>query len=243
MVHADHRRTGAAVGRRHSTCGSTSRSSRRSHDGPITGRVFVMMTRIDRQGAEPRLQIGRTGVPFFGRDVERLAAGEDRAASTAAISARRSTASTTSRPATTSCRRSSSSTPSSTAPTATSLWMHDDQWEGQRWNRSPGNAVQRGRRRSTSIPAPAASSSSSPTQSVPPIAVPPDTKYVKRIKFQSPSLTKFWGRPIYLGAVVLLPARLRPRDDQLSGELRAGALLDRARRTASTRRTTSRRRG
>jgi hypothetical protein len=28
---------------------------------------------------------------------------------------------------------------------------------------------------------------------------------VKRIKFQSPMLTKFWGRPIYLGATVLLP--------------------------------------
>src|SRR5215475_14303091 len=42
------------------------------HDGPVTGRAFVMVTRtIDRQ-PEPRLQIGRTGVPFFGRDVERL---------------------------------------------------------------------------------------------------------------------------------------------------------------------------
>ena len=35
--------------------------------------------------------------------------------------------------------------------------------------------------------------------------MPADTKYVKRFKFQSPMLTKFWGRPIYLGAVVLLP--------------------------------------
>jgi hypothetical protein len=31
---------------------------------------------ISRRGEpEPRLQIGRTGVPFFGRDVERHAAG------------------------------------------------------------------------------------------------------------------------------------------------------------------------
>ena len=35
--------------------------------------------------------------------------------------------------------------------------------------------------------------------------VPPDTTWVKRFKFQSPMLTKFWGRPIYLGATVLLP--------------------------------------
>jgi hypothetical protein len=42
-------------------------------------------------------------------------------------------------------------------------------------------------------------------QVVPPVKVPADTKYVKHIKFESKLLTKFWGRPIYLGAVVLLP--------------------------------------
>ena len=42
-----------------------------AHDGPITGRVFVMVTRTVDRVPEPRLQIGRTGVPFFGRDVER----------------------------------------------------------------------------------------------------------------------------------------------------------------------------
>jgi hypothetical protein len=42
------------------------------HDGPLTGRAFVMITRSIDKVAEPRLQIGRTGVPFFGRDVERL---------------------------------------------------------------------------------------------------------------------------------------------------------------------------
>ena len=35
--------------------------------------------------------------------------------------------------------------------------------------------------------------------------VPADTPWVKRFKIQSPMLTKFWGRPIYLGATVLLP--------------------------------------
>ena len=52
------------------------------HAGPITGRVFVMVSRdISHCGpagapaaaasapCEPRLQVSRTGVPFFGRDV------------------------------------------------------------------------------------------------------------------------------------------------------------------------------
>ncbi len=51
----------------------------------------------------------------------------------------------------------------------------------------------------------AARSQLSAARVIPPIEVPADTTYVKRFKFQSPMLTKFWGRPIYLGAVVLLP--------------------------------------
>ncbi len=44
-----------------------------AHADPITGRVFVMISRTNER--EPRLQIGRTGVPFFGRDIEMLLAG------------------------------------------------------------------------------------------------------------------------------------------------------------------------
>ena len=40
---------------------------------------------------------------------------------------------------------------------------------------------------------------------IPPIAIPADNDYVKRIKIQSQILTKWWGHPIFLGAVVLLP--------------------------------------
>ena len=40
---------------------------------------------------------------------------------------------------------------------------------------------------------------------IPPIADPPTTKYVKHEKIQSELLTEFWGRPMHLGAHVLLP--------------------------------------
>ena len=42
-------------------------------------------------------------------------------------------------------------------------------------------------------------------QVIPPIADPPETKYIKHERIQSQLLTKFWGRPMYLGAHVLLP--------------------------------------
>ncbi len=40
---------------------------------------------------------------------------------------------------------------------------------------------------------------------IPPIPDPPTTKYIKHERIQSERLTKFWGRPMYLGAHVLLP--------------------------------------
>jgi len=79
-----------------------------------------------------------------------------------------------------------------------------DRGEGQQWNSAPGNlystpqkiTISAGDDRSLKI---------SLDKVIPPIDPPKDTKYVKHIKIQSDLLTKFWGRPMYLGANVLLP--------------------------------------
>lgn len=42
-------------------------------------------------------------------------------------------------------------------------------------------------------------------QTIPPIPAVADTKYVKHFKVLSDRLTKFWGRPVYLGAILVLP--------------------------------------
>ena len=44
------------------------------------------------------------------------------------------------------------------------------------------------------------------TKVIPAVNVPADTPWLKHIKIQSEMLTKFWGHPIFLGAVVLLPS-------------------------------------
>lgn len=81
---------------------------------------------------------------------------------------------------------------------------HMDQWEGQRWNRSPGNLYSEPQKvrldLSSSVPV-----SISLTQRIPPIEPPADTKYVKHLKFKSGILSKWWGHDMYLGAVVVLP--------------------------------------
>lgn len=42
-------------------------------------------------------------------------------------------------------------------------------------------------------------------QVIPPTPEAADTPFIKRVTFQSPALTKFWGRPMFLRAHVLLP--------------------------------------
>ncbi len=43
------------------------------------------------------------------------------------------------------------------------------------------------------------------TETIPPASSPADSEWVKHIKIQSQLLTKFWGRPMWIGAIVLLP--------------------------------------
>jgi len=79
-----------------------------------------------------------------------------------------------------------------------------DHGEGRHWNHAPGNLYSKPQKLRLDVGA-------SPkiklalTEEIPPIPPPADTKYVKHIRIQSERLTKFWGRPIYLGAHVFLP--------------------------------------
>ncbi len=79
-----------------------------------------------------------------------------------------------------------------------------DRGEGQQWNRAPGNIY------SKVIPMDITSNQTSSykldiNQIIPEITPPKDTKYVKHLKIKSERLSAFWGRPMYLGAHVLLP--------------------------------------
>ena len=172
------------------------------HDRPINGRVYVMITRSEAR--EPRLQLNQAdGIPFFGRDVEGLVPGA---------------------PATIDDRdlgfpvNSLHDIPPGEyfvqafvniysefkRADGHVVWMHDDQWEGQQWHQAPGNLYSRPRKIMLDGSA-GYRIALVADQTIPPIVVPPDTEWVKRIKFQSPMLSKFWGRPIFLGATVLLP--------------------------------------
>ncbi len=181
---------------------------------PADGRVFVIVAREGKP--EPRLQFGKDGeqyrsTPFFGEDVENLAPGKWVTVGDASLGY----------PVEhladlppgdyfvqgmlniyTTFHRSDGHV----------LKLHADQGEGQVFQVSPGNLHSEVRKMHLD-PRRAEVVRLTLDRKIPPVPMPADTGFVKHIKFQSPLLSKFWGRPIWIGATVLLP---RDYDTQTS---------------------------
>jgi hypothetical protein len=79
-----------------------------------------------------------------------------------------------------------------------------DRGEGQQWNRAPGNLYSTPQK-ITLDPLKPDTIKILLDKVIPPIVPPRDTKYIKHIKMQSKLLSDFWGRPMHLGANILLP--------------------------------------
>lgn len=172
-----------------------------AHKNPITGRVYVMISETDER--EPRLQIGTQGVPFFGEDVEALSPGAK--ATINSNSFGYPIESLKNLPPGeyyiqgfvniyTEFKRSDGYT----------LWLHNDQWEGQHFNISPGNLYS-DVQKITIDPARKTTITLDCKNVIPPIEIPEDTEWVKRVKFRSDILSEFWCQDIFLGATILLP--------------------------------------
>lgn len=86
-----------------------------------------------------------------------------------------------------------------------------DDGEGQQWNRSPGNLLSK----PVELKIDAASTHTVTLDSViPPIPEPQDTKWVRHARLQSKLLSEFWGRPVWLGAIVLVPSGFDENPDR-----------------------------
>jgi hypothetical protein len=83
--------------------------------------------------------------------------------------------------------------------------MPMDQGEGQHWDLKPGNFYSKPVKMRLD-PSGGGDVRISLDQEIPPIAPNQDTAQVKYIRVQNDRLTKFWGRPMHLGAIVTLPA-------------------------------------
>ena len=170
---------------------------------PLDGRLLLMISSIDRE--EPRFQIvdGPAAQIAFGVDANGWKPGEDATIGAGVLGY----------PV-----RDLSQVPAGTYTVQALLHKYEtfprkdghtvklpmDRGEGQQWNLAPGNVYSTPQRIQFD-PAKRDVFTIALDKVIPPIADPPETKYIKHVKIQSAKLTEFWGRPMYLGAHVLLP--------------------------------------
>jgi len=79
-----------------------------------------------------------------------------------------------------------------------------DRGEGQKWNRALGNLYSTPRKVWID-PQKDEIIRISLDQEIPPFPERKDTKYIKHVRIQSELLTEFWGRPMHLEVIILLP--------------------------------------
>lgn len=170
---------------------------------PVTGRIFVMIAK--EEDPEPRLQVGNwnSHTEFMGRDVIQLQPGQTTTIDVFTLGYP---------------FKSVRELPAGdyyvqallnvytrfTRSDRKIIWAHKDQWEGQRFNRSPGNLYSVAQQVHLD-PLSGYDVHLTLTNTIPPVTVPADTSYVNHIKIESKLLSEFWGQTIFLGATILLP--------------------------------------
>jgi hypothetical protein len=170
---------------------------------PLDGRMLLMISNDDSR--EPRFQIsdGPAAQLVFGLDVNALKAGEQAVFDAGVLGFP---------------LKSFADIPAGEYSVQGLLHVYEtfhrsdghviklpmDRGEGQRWSSAPGNLYSTPQKVYID---PGANSRIVLTldQKIPPIPDPPESKYIKHVRIESKLLTKFWGRPMYLGAHVLIP--------------------------------------
>lgn len=84
------------------------------------------------------------------------------------------------------------------------LLLPQDEGEGQDMTSKPGNLYSLPQQVHFDPRAPGVLRLSL-SETIPPLAPPPDTAWIKHVTIQSKLLTAFWGQPMYLKATVVLP--------------------------------------
>src|SRR5688500_8421291 len=171
---------------------------------PIDGRLLVMIAK-DPKAGEPRFQINDsiTGQLIFGVDVDGLKPGASVTVDGSALGFP---------------LESINDIPGGTYSVQALIHKYEtfkrsdghtvklpmDRGEGQQWARAPGNFYSTPQTVSFD-PKRGGTVAIALDKVIAPLPTPKDTKYVKHDSILSERLTRFWGRPMHLGAHVLLP--------------------------------------
>ena len=170
----------------------------------VDGRLLLLISKDDAR--EPRFQISGTSLDtqqVFGIDVEGMKPGTEKVFDASVLGFPVESLAQI-QPGTYNVQALLHKYETFKLATGHTVKLPMDRGEGQQWNRAPGNLYSTPRK-VTINPASGDTIRITLDQVIPPIADPPETKYIKHERIQSQLLTKFWGRPMYLGAHVLLP--------------------------------------
>ena len=170
---------------------------------PLDGRLLLLISTNDE--AEPRFQIRATlgSMQVFGLDVEGMEPGEE-AVFTASVFGYPAESLADLPPGDYTVQALLHKYETFNLATGHTVKLPMDRGEGQQWNRAPGNLYSTP---TTMRLDPGQTQRLTVTldREIPPITEPEDSKYIKHVKIQSELLTAFWGRPMHLGAHVLVP--------------------------------------
>ena len=180
---------------------------------PVKGRLFVILTRDTAR--EPRLQTDVTGVPFWGMDVQGLAAGSTVTLAGPAVYGYPLPTLGEIPPGEYTAQALLNVYTTFSRADGKTVEMHNETGEGQNLWRSPGNPVSPPVRVQIGAGAPGTVRLEL-ADVIPPIEPPPeggvlqqgnpaDGKLTRFVKMRSEKVSAFWGHDMYIGANVLLP--------------------------------------
>jgi hypothetical protein len=173
--------------------------------GGLDGRLLLLISKDDK--SEPRLQVTATSLSsaqVFGTDVEGMKTGEERTFD-ASLPGYPVESLDDLAPGDYMVQALLHKYETFHLASGHSLKLPPDRGEGQQWNRAPGNLYSTPQKVHLGGDRPEAIRIDI-DKVIPELPTPSDTEYVKHVRIRSALLSKFWGREMFLGAHVLLPA-------------------------------------
>jgi hypothetical protein len=169
-----------------------------AHTGPITGRLILFLARSAQP--EPRLALSPRGPAIFGIDLDQLRPDQPAIVDNSAIGYPIAMADLA--PGDYVAQAVINVYEHVRRADGKSIWVHLNDGSVEFFNTAAGNVY------SDPIPVKVGRDSTiklTITRVIPPRTRPQDTEWVKHVQIQSQILTRWWGRPIYVQAHVLLP--------------------------------------
>jgi hypothetical protein len=176
-------------------------------DGPLTGRLVLVLA--DGPDPEPRMLISPSGPAIFGVDLEGLEPGDavvvdgDAAGYPGPLSALP--------PGDYWAQAIVNVYEELHRADGRTVWLHANDGRVEFFNTAPGNLysapleVHVGAGGTVRIDV---------DRRIPPAPRPEDTEWLEHVRIRSEKLTRFWGRPVYINATVLLPRGYRDEPER-----------------------------